>query len=83
MLLPPPLRQGDFLMAIAPSGRLREGERERLEKGLRIWQKRGYKIILEPSCQAKAGYLAGDDQLRRRALAAAWSHPQCRGIVCV
>ncbi len=83
MLLPPPLRQGDFLMAIAPSGRLREGERERLEKGLRIWQKRGYKIILEPNCQAKAGYLAGDDQVRRQALAMAWSHPHCRGIVCV
>ncbi|MGQ4650172.1 LD-carboxypeptidase [Lyngbya aestuarii] len=78
--LPPPLKPGDLLRVIAPSGPLRE--LERFEKGLEIWRSRGYKVQLSDNWDAKEGYLAGVDAERRRQLADAWQDSQCRGILC-
>jgi len=81
MLIPPALQKGDTLMAIAPSGTLRE--KERFEQGLKIWQDRGYKVVLEPNYDAQEGYLAGNDEIRRQALKTAWTNPEYKGIMCV
>ncbi|MTF37398.1 S66 peptidase family protein [Cyanobacterium aponinum] len=83
MFVPPPLHKGDTLIAIAPSGTLREREKERFKEGLKIWQERGYKIVLEENYEAREGYLAGNDAIRRQALEVAWTNPEYKGIICV
>jgi muramoyltetrapeptide carboxypeptidase len=66
---------------IAPSGALRE--REALEKGLQIWQSRGYQLELCPGYDDRWGYLAGTDQARRSQFAAALQNSAYRGLICL
>lgn len=75
-----PLKPGDRLRVITPSGALRESER--FEKGLDIWRSRGYQIELSAGYNRQWGYLAGEDQHRRQQLAEALNDPDCRGILC-
>jgi muramoyltetrapeptide carboxypeptidase len=78
--LPPPLKAGDLLRVISPSGALREFEA--FQKGVEIWRSRGYRIELQANCDAREGYLAGTDSTRRQQLAEAWKDPECKGILC-
>jgi muramoyltetrapeptide carboxypeptidase len=78
---PLPLKSGDLLRVIAPSGRLRE--RAALDLGIQIWRDRGYRVEVSEQVTAGWGYLAGTDSARRSQLAAAWEDPECRGILCV
>jgi muramoyltetrapeptide carboxypeptidase len=77
---PPPLRPGDLLRVIAPSGALRE--LEVFQQGIAIWRSQGYPVELCPGYNDRWGYLAGSDVGRRSQLAAALSDPACRGILC-
>ncbi len=79
-IVPPPLKPGDLLQVIAPSGALREFEA--FQKGVEIWRSRGYQIEITPQIDDKWGYLAGKDESRRDRLATAWNEPECRGILC-
>jgi muramoyltetrapeptide carboxypeptidase len=79
--LPPPLKPGDLLRVIAPSGALRE--LEAFQKGIEIWRSRGYTIQWPANLDAREGYLAGTDSERRQQLAKAWKDPECKGILCV
>jgi muramoyltetrapeptide carboxypeptidase len=79
-ILPPPLKPGDLLRVIAPSGALREFET--FYQSIEIWRSRGYQVEVPPTIDDKWGYLAGKDQNRRAQLAAAWEDPNCRGILC-
>ena len=79
--LPPYLQPGDLVIAIAPSGALKEFTA--LERGLEIWRSRGYRVELGSNWNAKYGYLAGEDRQRRQALVAAWHNPECKAIVAV
>ncbi len=78
--LPPPLKPGDLLRVIAPSGALREFEV--FEKGVEIWRSHGYIVKVDSSINHRWGYLAGTDIERQRQLADAWQDPECRGILC-
>ena len=78
---PQTLKQEDTLIAIAPSGTLRTPER--LNKGLEVWRNRGYNVILQEDYNAREGYLAGNDEVRRRALKEAWENPEYKAILCV
>ena len=78
--LPPPLKPGDLLRVIAPSGALRE--LEAFHQGVEIWRSRGYRIELQSNWNAREGYLAGKDLERRHQLAEAWKDPECQGILC-
>jgi len=78
--LPPPLQPGDRLRVIVPSGTLREPEA--LQKGIEIWQARGYEVERSPGDDARWGYLAGRDCDRRQQLLAALKDPNCKGILC-
>ena len=78
---PLPLKSGDLLRVIAPSGRLREGDA--LDQGIQIWRDRGYRVEVAAEITAGWGYLAGTDVARRAQLAAAWADPDCRAILCV
>lgn len=79
-ILPPPLKPGDLLRVIAPSGALREFET--FYRSIEIWRSRGYQVEVPSEIADKWGYLAGKDQNRRAQLAAAWEDPNCRGILC-
>jgi muramoyltetrapeptide carboxypeptidase len=78
---PLPLKSGDLLRVIAPSGRLRE--RTALDRGIQVWRDRGYRVEVSEQVTDGWGYLAGTDAARRSQLAAAWNDPECRGILCV
>jgi muramoyltetrapeptide carboxypeptidase len=78
--MPPPLKPGDLLKVIAPSGALREFAA--FEKGIEIWRSRGYKIEVSNSINDCAGYLAGKDSDRTNQLSDAWNDPECKGILC-
>jgi muramoyltetrapeptide carboxypeptidase len=80
IILPPPLKPGDLLRVIAPSGALREFEA--FNQGVEIWRSHGYNIQVSDNIESRHGYLAGTDDHRRQQLAAAWHDPECRGIIC-
>ena len=79
---PPPLKSGDRLICIAPSGRIKinqcVGKRRRY-----LARERGYRVEYGLHWNAKEGYLAGSDQQRREALISAWKDPECKGILCI
>ncbi len=76
---PPPLKPGDLLRVIAPSGALRETEA--FERGVEIWRSHGYNVETT-DINDRWGYLAGKDESRRQQLHNAWNDPECRGILC-
>ncbi len=78
--LPPPLKQGDLLQVIAPSGALRETQAFNL--GVQIWRSRGYRVEISTKIDNRWGYLAGTDSDRRHQLLRAWQDPECRAILC-
>lgn len=80
IITPPPLKPGDLLRVIAPSGTLRE--LEPFQRGIEIWRSHGYQIEIIPEIDDRWGYLAGKDENRRHHLKAAWSDPECKGILC-
>ncbi len=80
MRFPPYLKKGDRLKVIAPCGALKE--LTAFERGLDIWRLRGYELDLAPQYSEKYGYLAGEDETRRKALADAWREPDYRAILC-
>ncbi|NES98133.1 MAG: LD-carboxypeptidase [Desertifilum sp. SIO1I2] len=80
-MLPPPLKPGDKLCMIAPSGALREFEA--FQRGVEIWRKRGYIVEPNPTVDKRWGYLAGTDEHRREQLTEALRDRTCRGILCV
>ncbi|MBW4542188.1 MAG: LD-carboxypeptidase [Myxacorys chilensis ATA2-1-KO14] len=78
--LPTPLQPGDLLQVIAPSGALRE--LSAFNRGVEVWRDRGYRVELTAGYDDRFGYLAGTDEVRRRALETALNEPDCRGILC-
>ncbi len=80
ILVPPPLKKGDLLYVVAPSGGLQATEK--FEAGLAVWRQRGYRIHLCEGYRDCWGYLAGSDQRRRQQLLSALSDPECKGILC-
>ena len=79
--LPPLLKSGDLITAIAPSGSLKVTDA--LERGIAVWKDRGYRIELGRNYQSRCGYLAGSDRQRREDLAVAWQNPECKAIVAI
>lgn len=79
-ICPPPLKFGDELHVIAPSGALRE--LAALKTSLALWEDQGYRVKLTPKFDDRWGYLAGPDEHRRQQLLTAWQDPSCRGILC-
>ncbi|MGI0494126.1 S66 peptidase family protein [Alkalinema pantanalense CENA528] len=78
---PPPLKPGDLLCAIAPSGALRE--QTAFQQGVEIWQARGYQVDIMAGYDDRWGYLAGTDEARCQQLAMALANPDYRAILCV
>jgi muramoyltetrapeptide carboxypeptidase len=78
--IPPPLKPGDRLWVIMPSGALRETAN--FEKGVEVWRSRGYKVDLCSTYDHRWGYLAGTDTERRQALEMGLNNAEYKAIVC-
>ncbi len=77
---PPPLKPGDRLRVIAPSGALRE--LESFNQGLEVWRSWGFGVDVSPGAKDQWGYLAGADANRRHQLGHALADPTYKGILC-
>lgn len=75
-----PLKPGDRLIVVAPSGAL--SEKEAFEQGVARWRSQGYEVELSPGHDQGWGYLAGSDRHRRDQLRQPLSAPNCCGILC-
>jgi muramoyltetrapeptide carboxypeptidase len=80
-VIPPTLKPGSRLVAIAPSGSVRDPEA--FQPGLDLWRSRGYEVVLAEGWDDRYGYLAGTDADRRNQLATALKDPNCDGILCI
>lgn len=78
LVLPPLLRAGDRVVVVAPAG---PADSERLAQGLRMLADWGLEAVPPaPLPAADAGWLAGTDEDRALALAAAWSDGDVRAV---
>jgi len=79
-LPPEPLKPGDLLRVIVPSGAVRE--MELFNKGIEIWRSHGYRVEVPQGFDRRWGYLGGKDEERRQQLQDAWDDPECQGVLC-
>jgi muramoyltetrapeptide carboxypeptidase len=75
--VPPPLRPGDLIRVIAPSGPF---EREDFWPGL-AWIRTRYRLLVSPGVLEREGYLAGTDARRHEELCAAMTDRAAKAIV--
>lgn len=79
---PPALRPGDGVYVCSPAGPVTP---EILKPGIELLEQWGLDVVVDEAIYQRRppyGYLAGDDQMRHRALMRAWRHPGCRAIIC-
>lgn len=74
---PPPLRPGDLVQVVAPSGPFCPGD---LWPGL-AWIRARYEVRISPGVLAREGYLAGSDERRRDELRKAMVDPCVRAVL--
>jgi muramoyltetrapeptide carboxypeptidase len=77
MLIPPPVRPGDRVWVVAPSGPFPEAE---FQAGL-DWLSSHYSVMFDPSIRSRDGFLAGDDQRRLSEHERAFGDTDARAIV--
>ncbi len=76
-LKPKPLRPGDTIMFVAPSGVV---DRQLVDAAARRCEKLGFRVIADESLFRRHGYLAGTDQERAAELNRAFRDPHVRAI---
>lgn len=80
LLIPKPLKVGDRVALIAPSGPMPEG---RLKVTLEAVRNMGLEPVVYPGVGSMHGYLAGSDAQRAADLQEAFSDDSIRGVLCV
>jgi len=76
---PRPLRAGDCVAVVAPSGPVHP---KRLRRGLAALRRLGLRVLEAPHLYDRWGFLAGRDQDRAAALQAMFLREDVQGIVC-
>lgn len=76
---PLPLREGDLVTLVSPSGPTRP---ERVARGIELLTGWGLRVATAPNVFARSGYLAGSDEARLADLNGALRDPEVRGVVC-
>jgi muramoyltetrapeptide carboxypeptidase len=76
---PRPLRAGDCVAVVAPSGAVRP---RRLERGLASLRRLGLKVLEAPHLYDRWGYLAGRDRDRAADLQEMFARTDVQGIFC-
>ncbi|MBW1648321.1 MAG: LD-carboxypeptidase [Deltaproteobacteria bacterium] len=79
LVCPPALKPGDRVAVVAPAGVCRAAD---LAPGLALLREFGLEPVLSEGLYRRNGYLAGADELRARALMAAFDDASIAGIVC-
>lgn len=80
---PTPLRPGDLVAVVAPSGPVRPERRYRLDHGVALLESWGLRVRLQPrvlSAYEPLGYLAADDHARAADLTQAWTDPEVSAV---
>lgn len=76
---PVPLKRGDKIGVLAPSGAVNSGP---LSEGVSAIQREGFEVILAEGISDRRGYLAGEQSLRARALEQLFARKDVQAIFC-
>lgn len=76
----PNLQSGQTIGVIAPAG---PAPAEALKQAPVVLEAMGFGVKMFPGCQARSGFLAGDDDCRLDDLHAAFADPEVKAILCL
>lgn len=76
-----PLKPGDTVGVIAPSGSLKD--HARVDQAAHMLERHGFTVKLGATCRSTYGYLAGEDALRIADVHAFFMDPDVAGILCL
>ena len=79
--IPPPLKPGDTIGIVAPSGQLLD--RQRFESGVKVLQDIGFKVRFPQSLWPGSGYLADSDANRAEEFNRNWADPEISAVMAV
>ena len=79
LIKPKKLTEGGTIGIIAPAG---TPDNDRLKRGIRFFNDRGYKTKVFPQVKKRFGYLAGDDLSRADAINSAFADKSIDTIFC-
>ncbi len=74
-----PLKRGDKIGVLAPSGAVNSGQ---LKEGVSAIQHEGFEVVLAEGISDRKGYLAGEKELRAKALEQLFAREDVRAIFC-
>ncbi len=75
-----PLKKGDTIGLITPSGRI---DQSRIDKAKKNLEAIGFKVKYSQNVLAQKGYLAGEDKTRLNEIHAMYADPEVKGIWCI
>ncbi|MBZ0199130.1 MAG: LD-carboxypeptidase [Ignavibacteriaceae bacterium] len=78
---PKKLQQGDLIGILSPASS--PDDLERIEKGVKYLEKRGYKVLVAKHVGKNHGYLAGTDSERLNDLHNLFQNKEVKAIICV
>ncbi len=78
-VLPPAIKKGDTIGIVAPAGPIIN--KGRFAAGIRILEKRGFRVKYNPLLLHAKGYLAGSDRERADEFNRLWSDPEVSALV--
>ncbi len=81
IILPPRLKSGDTIALTAPAGAI--FNEEYIEKAIKSFQAKGFKVIQGETLKQKFGYLAGTDEFRAKELNALFADKSVNAIVAM
>ena len=79
VIFPPSLAKGDTIGLIAPAGSIIN--KSNFSQGIRILEKKGFRIKYNRHILNAKGYLSGSDQERADEFNRLWSDPEVKGLV--
>ncbi len=80
MLVPRRLKKGDLLGIICPASPVFDASR--IERSVRYFEGRGYRVTVGRNAARQTGYLAGTDEERAEDIHAMFADREVRGIFC-
>ncbi|SHK11942.1 S66 peptidase family protein [Paramaledivibacter caminithermalis] len=81
MIKPRPLKYGDTIGVIAPSGHYYN--EEKIDMGKKTLEDMGFKVKIGRSCYEAYGYLSGKDEIRAYDLNSMFEDKEIDGIICL
>jgi len=78
-IVPPAIQKGETIGLVAPAGPLIN--KSNFTAGVRLLQKKGFRVKYNPQLLNTKGYLAGSDQERADEFNSLWADPEVKGLV--